>query len=133
MYWMNNDDLYRRRSFLLIGVAVVVLLAFWQLRPSGSPFLSPWSASASSEQPQVAAGSLSGSFGAVDGLSILGAPTISPQKIDEILASYNSPAVGYGQAMYDLGLQYGIDPIFCLAFFVHESTAGTRGVAPARS
>jgi hypothetical protein len=31
--------------------------------------------------------------------------------------------------LYDLGVQYGIDPAFAVAFFVVESAAGTRGVA----
>lgn len=58
--------------------------------------------------------------------SLLGAPTISAQSIDAILAEYGSPAVGSGQAFYDLGLQYGIDPAYALAFFIHESSAGTN-------
>ena len=56
-------------------------------------------------------------------------PSITVAKIREVLQSYNSPAVGSAQAMYDLGIEYGIDPAFCLAFFIHESTAGTKGVA----
>ena len=31
--------------------------------------------------------------------------------------------------MYNLGVQYGIDPVYALAFFMHESTFGTTGVA----
>jgi hypothetical protein len=31
--------------------------------------------------------------------------------------------------LYDLGVQYGIDPAFAVAFFVVESACGTRGVA----
>jgi hypothetical protein len=31
--------------------------------------------------------------------------------------------------LYDLGVQYGIDPAYALSFFVVESAAGTRGVA----
>jgi hypothetical protein len=46
-----------------------------------------------------------------------------------VLAQYNSPAAGKGQALYDLGVKYGIDPAFALAFFQHESTFGTRGEA----
>lgn len=126
MYW-HNDDLNRRRPILLIGMAVLALVVLWQFRPAGTPFLSPWSASAAPGAAPVQG--LNGSFGAVEGLSILGAPTISPAKIDAVLASYSSPATGMGQVMYDLGAKYGVDPIFCLAFFVHESTAGTAGVA----
>ena len=43
--------------------------------------------------------------------------------------NYNSPASGQGQALYDLGMQYNIDPVYALAFFMHESSFGTTGVA----
>lgn len=56
-------------------------------------------------------------------------PSITAAKIREVLQSYNSPAAGSAEAMYRLGIEYGIDPAFCLAFFIHESTAGTQGVA----
>ncbi|MCU0490049.1 MAG: glucosaminidase domain-containing protein [Chloroflexaceae bacterium] len=54
-----------------------------------------------------------------------GPPSITPQQIDQILAAYNSPAVGTGQDWYDLGKQYNIDPAWAVAFFIHESSAGT--------
>jgi len=60
-----------------------------------------------------------------------GLPSISVTTIERVLKQYGSPAVGSGQAFYDLGVQYGIDPAFMLAFFVHESTAGTAGAAVA--
>lgn len=56
-------------------------------------------------------------------------PTITAQQIDDILASYKSPAAGTGQTFYDLGVQYGINPAIALAFYIHESSAGTAGVA----
>jgi hypothetical protein len=34
--------------------------------------------------------------------------------------------VGSGQDWYNLGLQYGIDPAFAVAFFIHESSAGAN-------
>ncbi len=55
-----------------------------------------------------------------------GTPSISADQIDSILVSYGSPAAGTGQAWVDLGRKYNIDPVFALAFFVHESTAGTN-------
>jgi hypothetical protein len=61
--------------------------------------------------------------------SVLGQPTISADFINHVLSAYNSPAAGKGQALYDLGKQYGIDPAFALAFFQHESTFGTQGEA----
>ena len=61
--------------------------------------------------------------------SVLGKPTISVNFINQVLASYQSPAAGKGQALYDLGIKYGIDPIYALAFFMHESRFGTAGEA----
>ena len=57
------------------------------------------------------------------------APSMDAAAIRRVLQKYNSPAVGAADAMYTLGLEYGIDPAFCLAFFINESTAGTAGVA----
>jgi hypothetical protein len=34
--------------------------------------------------------------------------------------------VGHGQEIYDLGLKYGINPAISLAFFIHESGAGSN-------
>ena len=64
-----------------------------------------------------------------DPFDVRGAPTVDAPTIKRILRSYGSPAVDAADAMYALGVQYGIDPAFCLAFFIHESTAGTAGVA----
>lgn len=61
--------------------------------------------------------------------SVLGKPTIKADLINRVLASYGSPAAGLGQQMYDLGVKYGIDPVFALAFFMHESLFGTTGEA----
>jgi len=61
--------------------------------------------------------------------SVLGKPTISIDKINEVLASYNSPTAGMGKDMYNLGVKYGIDPVYALAFFMHESGFGTTGEA----
>ncbi len=62
---------------------------------------------------------------------VRGLPSISVATIERVLAAYHSPALGAGQGFYDLGLPYGIDPAFLLAFFVHESSAGTQGAAVA--
>jgi hypothetical protein len=61
--------------------------------------------------------------------NVTGKPTISADFIDQVLDYYHSPARGKGRALYDYGVQYGIDPAYALAFFMHESTFGTRGVA----
>lgn len=61
--------------------------------------------------------------------SVLGKPTITADFINRVLAYYHSPAAGLGQQMYDLGVKYGIDPVYALAFFMHESLFGTTGEA----
>jgi Mannosyl-glycoprotein endo-beta-N-acetylglucosaminidase len=63
--------------------------------------------------------------------SVLSAPTISADFINRVLAIYNSPAAGKGQSLYDMGVKYGIDPAFALAFFMHESSFGVQGEAQA--
>ena len=65
----------------------------------------------------------------VTSYSVIGKPSLSVDFINRVLAAYGSPAVGKGQALYDLGVKYGIDPAFALAFFQHESTFGKAGEA----
>jgi len=60
---------------------------------------------------------------------VLSTPTISANFINRVLTTYNSPAAGKGQPLYDMGVKYGIDPAFALAFFLHESSFGTQGEA----
>jgi hypothetical protein len=61
--------------------------------------------------------------------NVMGQPTIKANLINQVLAYYNSPAQGKGQALYNLGVKYGVDPVYALAFFMHESSFGTTGVA----
>lgn len=61
--------------------------------------------------------------------AVVGKPSISAEFINRVLALYDSPATGKGQALYDDGVKYGIDPVYALAFFMHESRFGTTGVA----
>ncbi len=61
--------------------------------------------------------------------TVVGKPSISAEFINRVLALYDSPATGKGQALYDDGVKYGIDPVYALAFFMHESRFGTTGVA----
>jgi hypothetical protein len=63
--------------------------------------------------------------------TVTGAPTITPDFIDRVLSAYGSPAAGSGQALYDLGVQYGIDPVYALAFFLHEDSFGETGIGAA--
>ncbi len=61
--------------------------------------------------------------------AVVGKPSVSAEFINRVLALYDSPAAGKGQALYDDGVKYGIDPVYALAFFMHESRFGTTGVA----
>jgi Mannosyl-glycoprotein endo-beta-N-acetylglucosaminidase len=63
------------------------------------------------------------------GESIIGGPSLTPELVNRVLALANSPASGTGQALYDLSQQYNIDDAYALAFFQHESSFGTTGVA----
>jgi hypothetical protein len=60
---------------------------------------------------------------------VQGPPSVDVAHIRRVLQAYNSPAVDEAQAFYDLGVARGIDPAWCLAFFIMESGAGTQGVA----
>jgi hypothetical protein len=61
--------------------------------------------------------------------SVTGEPSIDAAFIDSVLQRYHSPASGAGEVFYAQGVKYGIDPVFALAFFMEESTFGTKGVA----
>lgn len=78
------------------------------------------------QEANEAAGTLVAATRAVGDYALKGPPSITPQQIDRILESYGSPAAGTGELWYNLGLQYGIDPAFAVAFFIHESGAGSN-------
>lgn len=64
-----------------------------------------------------------------DKLVVMRGPSVDVPTIERVLRQYNSPAQAEAQTIYDLGVRYGIDPAVCLAFFIVESSAGTRGMA----
>jgi hypothetical protein len=61
--------------------------------------------------------------------SVVGPNSLSVDFMNRVLAYYHSPAAGKGQALYDDGVKYGLDSAYALAFFMHESSFGTTGVA----
>ena len=61
--------------------------------------------------------------------AIAGGPTISASFADRVLAAAHSPATGIGATLYQLSSKYHIDNSVALAFFKHESSFGTRGMA----
>jgi hypothetical protein len=60
-----------------------------------------------------------------------GQPSISADQMLSILKSYNSPSANpdFVQAVYDLGIEYGVNPAYAIGFFVMESSCGTKGRA----
>jgi hypothetical protein len=109
---------------LLVVCALLLLIFWWLMTQVGLPGLSlpssvqlsqVWSSASSSQQQQQ------------QPYSVLGPPTVSAAFINRVLALYHSPAAGLGQALYDDGVRTGIDPVFALAFFLHESSFGTTG------
>ena len=70
-----------------------------------------------------------GIFNATGTYTVQGPPTVSAEFINKVLNYYHSPAANTGQALYDDGVKYDIDPVYALAFFMHESSFGTTGVA----
>jgi hypothetical protein len=137
----QQRHLLRWMICLVCGVIFlsILLSAAINLRPHGSEFLS-FSGSGSysvqvggnlantweQDHPLASKNPLQPQAGPY---SIVGNPSISVDFINQVLAAYHSPAAGKGQALYDLGVQYGIDPTFALAFFMHESSFGTKGEA----
>lgn len=80
--------------------------------------------------------------GPIGSMKLRGSPTISAEKIDEVLRKANSPAarerirdqetgkeLTFGQHLYKLGVEYGVDPAITLAFFKKESGFGKAGAA----
>jgi hypothetical protein len=61
--------------------------------------------------------------------TVVGPPTISATFMDQVLAAYHSPAVRLGSVIAEQGVRYGIDPVYALAFFWHESAFGSTGEA----
>src|ERR1700681_1211244 len=61
--------------------------------------------------------------------SVIGGPSLSASFVDRVLTAYGSPAVGLGRALVADSQRFHIDDVYALAFFLHESSLGTTGVA----
>ena len=116
----------------MVGAALMAILIIYFLMPASPGRVlsnAPREYFGESQQVGKLSTTLSASFTASDavgGLGVMGAPTITVAQIEAVLAEYNSPAQGHGQEIYDLGVKYGINPAICLAFFIHESSAGSN-------
>jgi len=65
----------------------------------------------------------------MEGLRVDTPPRISRAGFVAVLEEHHSPAAVFGGECYDVVAAYGLDPAVALAFFEHESTFGTKGVA----
>jgi hypothetical protein len=108
-----------------IGFCIWFTIATWPTNPVGQFWQSypAWQTLFPISQVQAADSS--------DGSSVTGPPTISADFIDKVLSAYGSPAAGTGQALYDDGVAAGIDPVYALAFFLHEDSFGKTGIGAA--
>jgi hypothetical protein len=108
---------------LLGGVCLAIILL---LSPSTQPIVSYWqgrvirSSTNFQPNPRTSQNVPAGEH------SVLGEPTISAADVDAVLAKYGSPAAGTGRIWVEMGKRYGINPAYALAFFIHESSAGTN-------
>jgi hypothetical protein len=58
-------------------------------------------------------------------------PRISPERFERILVDAGSPAAPEARASWQAVAAEGVDPLFALAVFNHESRFGTVGLVPA--
>lgn len=64
-----------------------------------------------------------------DGLTVKSPPRIGMEKFASVLRHFNSPALPFYSTLYRTCVSMGVDPAVALAFFVHESNCGTKGLA----
>lgn len=62
-------------------------------------------------------------------LTVTGSPSLSASFVNSVLSNYGSPASGLGSTFYQESVSSGVDDAFALAFFMHESSFGTQGIA----
>jgi hypothetical protein len=125
--WSFEQQVRSSRGLLVCALIIAVSLGIiWMLRAPERTFIGrgalPFGMSqdAASDQPAQQFPVNPGEH------SVLGTPSISAAAIDTILTKYGSPAAGTGQTWVALGQHYGIDPAYAVAFFIHESSAGTN-------
>ena len=118
----------QNRPWLLMMIAAVSLVVVWFASTPAQTVISSFTGSTSSRSGDSLSAVFKNSQANVPAgeHSLLGAPSVSPQFIDTVLAHYGSPAQGTGATWVAIGERYGIDPAYALAFFIHESSAGTN-------
>jgi hypothetical protein len=114
-------------GLVMVMVAIASLIVLMTMGVGGESVRSRWNLLGAEGGAAPATAFLAAAAGRPAGdYALQGPPSLNPQQIDRILESYGSPAAGTGEEWYNLGLQYGIDPAFAVAFFIHESSAGSN-------
>lgn len=111
----NTVTLADSSHFNLTTISRAKFLHYWR---AWAVLVAPDQTASTSTQP-VAPGDL----------SIVGQPSLTGDQITAVLRGVGSPAASDGQYLYDQGVKVGIDPAIALAFFMYESTGGTKGEA----
>ncbi len=106
-----------------ISIVIIFLASYEEF--SQTPQISHWLGNISKVLP-VKLPFMAPAPNPVGDYRLASAPSLAAEDIDTILLSYGSPAYGTGQTWVDKGRKYNIDPAFALAFFIHESTAGSH-------
>jgi len=113
------------RSLLpIIAIAAIVLFFVMVAAGPGTRTGNAWNYLTNGPAPIN-----NGNSAHAEGSSIVGGPSLSAAKVDQILCSANSPACGTGNAFTLDSAEYNIDDAFALAVMKHESNYGTAGVA----
>jgi hypothetical protein len=119
-------DLLQQYPWLILGLAGACLAIILLLSPATQPIVSSWTGpfsrggTLSISAPQPPANIPPGQH------AVIGAATVDAALIDAVLTKYGSPAAGTGRVWIEMGQRYGLDPAYALAFFIHESSAGTN-------
>lgn len=114
------------RPWIIALVALISIVTIFYTSPPARKIISSYRLPGISEEPQQMLPQAPAMETAPGEHSILGQASVTADIIDGVLASYGSPAAGTGKVWVELGAKYGIDPAYALAFFIHESSAGTN-------
>src|SRR5438045_2031590 len=125
---MIRSILLRVLAFLVVMVPLLMVVSWFSSMWKGivPVFASARPVSIVASPTRVWVG-VSPVYGSVDSSRVVGPPSVSADFMDQVLVAYHSPAQGEGQHIYDEGVQVGIDPVFVLDFFMHESSVGCVG------
>ncbi len=111
------------RTVSQIALLLVLLVAAWWIYTTQ---LAHHHSAAQVTQQQQTQSPLVTSAGQHD---LRGAPSLTANQVDTILAQHGSPATGTGHIFYEQSIATGINDAWPLAFYGNESRYGLAGVA----